>query len=289
MARIAAAACPPEPTPERSMLRIAKSLFRYRSLLLTLTQRELKARYRGSVLGFFWSLFNPLMLLVVYSFVFNTIFASRDDHVTAYGPYALFLATGVVPWTWVQASWLEGTQSLLANAGLIRKATFPAELLPMVSVLTNLVQLLLALPVVLLGFVVTALLGQATQLGPTVVVVPLIVLLQVPQLAGLALGFAALNVHFKDIRDILGNLLTLLFFLTPILYSLKTLEPFPWVYRVAALNPFTPFVRGYQEAIFYGRLPGAELWLGMILASAVFFALGAGLFSRLSETLVEAV
>lgn len=271
------------------MWRIASSLVRYRSLLYTLTTRELKARYRGSVLGFFWSLINPLMLLLVYSFVFNTIFATRDNHVSAYGPYALFLATGVIPWTWVQTSWLEGTQSLLANAGLIRKATFPAELLPAVSVLANLVHLLLALPVVVLGFVVTGLLGQPTHLGPAAALLPLVVLLQVPQVAGLALGFAALNVHFKDVKDILNNLVTFLFFLTPILYSLKTLEGHPLLYRLVSLNPFAPFARAYQEAVFYGRVPGAELWLGMIVASGLVWWLGSTLFDRLSETLVEAV
>lgn len=271
------------------MLRIAANLYRYRSLLLTLTQRELKARYRGSVLGFFWSLVNPLMLLVVYSFVFNTIFASRDDHVSAYGPYALFLATGVIPWTWLQTSWLEGTQSLLANAGLIRKATFPAELLPVVAVLTNLVQLCFALPVVVLAFVVTGWSGQATHLGPAAALVPVIVLLQLPQVAGLALGFAALNVHFKDIKDILGNLLTLLFFLTPILYSLKTLETLPLIHRVVALNPFAAFFRAYQDALFFGRVPPPEIWAAMAASSLILFWLGASLFDRLSETLVEAV
>lgn len=271
------------------MWRIASSLVRYRSLLFTLTTRELKARYRGSVLGFFWSLINPLMLLLVYSFVFNTIFATRDNYVSAYGPYALFLATGVIPWTWVQTSWLEGTQSLLANAGLIRKASFPAELLPAVSVLSNLVHLMLALPVVVAGFLATQLAGQSTQLGPTAALLPLIVLLQLPQVAGLALGFAALNVHFKDIKDILNNLLTLLFFLTPILYSLRTLEAYPWIYRLVAINPFTPFARAYQEAVFYGKVPSPGLWLGMVAASGLVWWLGAALFDRLSETLVEAV
>ena len=271
------------------MWRIASSLFRYRSLLFTLTTRELKARYRGSLLGFFWSLINPLMLLLVYSFVFNTIFATRDDHVSAYGPYALFLATGVIPWTWLQTSWLEGTQSLLANAGLIRKATFPAELLPAVSVLSNLVHLLLALPVVVAGFFVTELFGQTTHIGPTAALLPLLILLQLPQVTGLALGFAALNVHFKDIKDILGNLLTLLFFLTPILYSLKTLESHVFIYRLVSLNPFAPFARAYQEAVFYGRVPAPELWLAMVLSSGLVWLLGAWLFDRLSETLVEAV
>lgn len=267
-------------------------LFQYRHLLVTLTQRELSARYRGSVLGFLWSLVNPIMLLAVYSFVFNTIFQPRDPTIVEYGPYALFLATGVIPWIWVQTAWLEGTMALLANAGLIRKATFPAELLPMVSVAANLVQFLLALPVLVLAFLITDLVGpesMAVSLSWTAIFLPLITLLLLPLVSGLTLAFAALNVHFKDVRDILQNLLTLLFFMTPILYSLSTLEAFPPLHFAVARNPFTPFMLAYQEAMFFGRVPGVWLWLEMLVIGGVFWALGAWIFDRLSATLVEAV
>lgn len=270
------------------MFNTLRSLARYRSLLITLTQRELKARYRGSVMGFFWSLINPLMLVLVYTFVFNTIFQPRDSHVTDFGPYGLFLATGVIPWIWVQASWFEGTQSLIANSGLIRKASFPAELLPVVSVLSNLVHFLLALPILFLAFPVVGWFGITVTFGWSALLVPLVILIQVPQIAGLALGFAALNVHFKDVKDILSNLLTMLFFLTPILYTLATLEPFPWIWRLVASNPFTPFLLAYQECIFYGRVPSGQIWLAMVVFSALFWALGTWLFGRLSETLAEA-
>lgn len=279
------------------MIRIAQRLFQYRHLLVTLTQRELAARYRGSVLGFLWSLVNPLLLLVVYSFVFNTIFKPRDPTISEYGPYALFLATGVIPWIWIQTAWLEGTMALLANAGLIRKATFPAELLPLVSVAANLVQFLLALPILAAAFVFTGLLtphiapaGTPTaSLHWTAVFMPLITVLLVPLVAGVTLAFAALNVHFKDVRDILQNLLTLLFFMTPILYSLTTLEPYPPLHLAVSLNPFTPFMLAYQEAVFFGRVPSLGLWLHMSLVAAVVGFVGAWLFDRLSETLVEAV
>ena len=279
------------------MIRIVQRLFKYRHLLVTLTQRELAARYRGSVLGFLWSLVNPLLLLVVYSFVFNTIFKPRDPTISEYGPYALFLATGVIPWIWIQTAWLEGTMALLANAGLIRKATFPAELLPLVSVAANLVQFLLALPILAAAFVVTGLV--APYLGPegaaaaslhwTVVFMPLITLILIPLVAGVTLAFAALNVHFKDVRDILQNLLTLLFFMTPILYSLSTLEVYPPLHLAVSLNPFTPFMLAYQEAVFFGRVPSPGLWAHMVAVAAVTGFVGAWIFDRLSETLVEAV
>lgn len=271
------------------MTRVLRRLFRYRSLLLTLIRRELAARYRGSVLGFLWSLVNPLMLLVVYTFVFNTIFTPRDASVTDHGPYALFLACGVIPWIWLSTAWIEGTLALEANAGLIRKASFPAELLPMVSVLSNLVHFAFALPILLLAFVATGLVDETTHLGAAAFAAPLVVAAQLPFVSGLALGFAALEVHFKDVKDILQNLTTLLFFLTPILYSLEMLDHIPLLQSAVALNPFTPFFRGYQETLFYARFPEPMLWAAMAGVAVVTFAAGAWLFDRLSETLVEAV
>ncbi|MGH9464038.1 MAG: ABC transporter permease, partial [Thermoanaerobaculia bacterium] len=122
----------------------ALRLLRFRGLLATLVLRELKARYRGSLLGFVWSLVTPLVLLGVYTFVFTYIFDPRFEGAD---PYVLFLATGLFPWTWIATSLQEGTQALLANAGLIRKAVFPAEVLPMVAVVANLVHFLFALPI----------------------------------------------------------------------------------------------------------------------------------------------
>ena len=263
------------------MYSTARRILRYRSLLRTLTARELKARYRGSVLGYLWSLVNPLMLLVVYTFVFSTIFDPRDPKVH---PYGLFLITGLFPWIWVQTSWLEGAGSLIANAGLIRKAAFPAELLPMVPVLANLVHFALALPVIVAAYAFYGITGGATAL-----LLVAVALLQLPMLGGLALGFAALNAHFKDVRDLLTNLLTLLFFMTPILYTAERLEDYPLVHGVVAANPFTPFIEAYQQTVFFGQVPPASAWLHMSLVSLVSWALGAWLFQRLSETLVEAV
>ena len=267
------------------MLRTARQILRFRGLLATLVGRELKARYRGSVLGFLWSLVNPTLLLAVYTFVFNVVF--KPQHAQGADPYALFLVTGLFPWIWLSGSLLEGAMSLLNNAGLIRKAVFPAALLPIVPVLSNLVHFVLALPVLGVALVVGRLMGYPVG-GWTALLLPAIVALELPLVAGLALGLAALNVHFKDVKDILTNLLTLLFFLTPVIYPLAwvTLEPLWWLVR---LNPFTPFTLAFQQTLFYRVVPDPTLWVQMALAGAIAWAAGAWLFERLSETLVEAV
>ena len=267
------------------MFRVVLQLFRFRGLLATLTSRELKARYRGSVLGFLWSLANPLLLLAVYTFVFSVVF--RPDARGGMTPYALFLVSGLFPWIWISASTLEGSMSLLANSGLIRKAVFPAELLPMVSVLSNLVHLLFALPIVIVALVAGRILGYQVG-GLSLVALPAILLLHLPMVSGLALGASALTVHFKDVRDLLANLLTLMFFLTPILYSLDTIRHLAPVWWAVRLNPFTPFILAYQSVLFRGELPDPLLWTQMALVSLVAWTLGAGLFERLRETLVEA-
>src|SRR5579872_1687863 len=113
------------------MFKNLADLLRYRGLISSLVSRELKARYRGSVLGFLWSFVNPLLLLLIYSFVFTTVMPNREAGVQ---PYALFMFCGILPWTWFSASLTEASGSLIAGGNLIKKVLFPAEVLPIVSV-----------------------------------------------------------------------------------------------------------------------------------------------------------
>lgn len=265
------------------MLEPARQLVRYRNLLATLTSRELKARYRGSLLGFLWSLANPLLLLAVYTVVFNLVFRPRFEGAD---PYALFLITGLFPWLWVSNSLLEGTQTFIVNSGLLRRAVFPLEVLPAVAVLSNLVQLLLALPILAAALIIGRLMGFPLG-GPSALLLPVILLLQLPMLVGLVLGLASLNVHFKDVRDLVANLLTLLFFMAPIIYPLEMID-IPALWWVVRLNPFTPFTLAYQQTLFFGVVPDPELWGQMALVSLVCWLAGVWIFDRLRDTLVEA-
>src|SRR5512134_1358218 len=115
------------------MLHNLAQLLRYRGLIQSLVARELKARYRGSVLGFFWSFINPLLLLLIYSFVFSFVLANRAPNME---PYALFMFCGILPWTWFSSSLSEAANVLIGGGNLIKKVLFPAEILPIVTVLS---------------------------------------------------------------------------------------------------------------------------------------------------------
>ena len=264
------------------MLDNLQQLLRYRALIQSLVARELKARYRGSVLGFFWSFVNPLLLLLIYSFVFTVVMPGI--HPPELEPYALFMFCGILPWVWFSSSLLEASSVLIAGGNLIRKVLFPAEVLPIVTVLAGLVHFCLGLPILAAFLVYYRVPVTPSDLAwfPVVVIVQLVLTL------GLALLVAALTVHFRDVRDLLSNLLTLWFFATPIIYPLSQApEEVRWMLN---LNPFTHLAISYQEVLFR---PGPFMQWKRLLAVGAFSAtvllLGYFVFDRLRETLAEEV
>ena len=268
------------------MLEFSGRILRHRGLLATLVARELKARYRGSVLGFIWSLVNPLLLFLVYTFVFTIILPG--GRAPGAEPYALFLMIGLFPWIWASTSILEGTVSLTTNASLIRKAVFPAEILPMVSVAANLVHFLFAMPILGVGLVVGRLLGHSVGGWPAVLM-PVVIALQLLIVGGFALGLSALNVHFKDVKDIVQNLLTLLFFLTPIIYPLSFVENPTLRALLIWANPVTAPTLAYHDLLLRGLVPGVDVWVPLLVWAVVAWVIGGWLFDRLSDSLAEAV
>jgi lipopolysaccharide transport system permease protein len=258
------------------------NLYRHRQLIAALTSRDLKARYRGSILGFFWSLANPLLLLGVYTLVFTTIFPQ-----TVVRPYPLFLFSGILAWTFFAAATLEATGSISSNAGLIKKVMFPAEALPLVVVLSHLVHFMLAIPILLLAILLFAAFGTFT-ISLTILLAPLLMLLQTIFVAGLAMTVSSAAVLFRDLRDIVANLLQLGFFVTPILYLVDNIES-RTLRALLRLNPMTPFVVSYQNIFFFGRLPTLADTLLMLVYACGSIALGFFVFDRLRDTLAEAI
>lgn len=257
-------------------------MIRYRGLIQSLVARELKARYRGSVLGFLWSFINPLLLLAIYSFIFTTIIPNRTGGLQ---PYALFMLCGILPWTWFSASLTEASGSLIAGGNLIKKVLFPAEVLPIVSVLTNMVHFFLALPII--AGVLIAYRHWPDAAG--LLWLPVVVLVQLVFTIGLALVLAALTVHFRDIRDILANVLMLWFFTTPIIYAWNQDEVAPYR-RFFNANPFTHLAVSYQEILFFPGPYGHWRWLlALGVASVGLFLAGYWLFDRLRDSFAEVV
>jgi lipopolysaccharide transport system permease protein len=262
------------------MLQQLATLVRYRLLIQSLVGRELKARYRGSVLGFFWSFINPLLLLLTYGLVFTYMLPVQRS--PAFQPYFVFLFCGLLPWTWFNASLLESCGVLIAGGNLIKKVLFPAEVLPVVTVFTNLVHFLLGLPILLLF------LAASGRLHPTLILLPLPLIVQLVMTLGLALFVSALTVHFRDIQNILGHVLQLLFFATPIIYPFADIKS-ETVKTVLRLNPMTHVVMSYQQLLFDGHFDHGAGLLKAGLVALLFFAVGAFLFDRLRDTLAEEV
>jgi ABC-type polysaccharide/polyol phosphate export permease len=262
------------------MLQNLLHLARYRALIQSLVAREVKARYRGSVLGFFWSFINPLLLLLIYTFVFSYVLPRGPG----LEPSALVMFCGILPWTWFSSSLAESANVLMAGGNLIKKVLFPAEVLPIVTVLANLVHFLFGLPILVVFLIYYR---PALQLGD-LAWFPVVMLVQLLLTLGFALILSALTVHFRDLKDILSNLLTFWFFATPIIYPMSEA---PAGARVLLnLNPFTHLAISYQELLFYDGPFGHWKWLVALgIASAGLFLFGYFVFDRLRDSFAEEV
>ena len=265
------------------MWRNLARLARHRSLIQSLVARELAARYRGSVLGFFWSFVNPLLLLLIYAVVFGVLLRNRTVE-----PYALFLFCGILPWTWFSASLLESSSSLVAGGNLIKRVLFPAEVLPIVSVLANLVHFLFG------GLVLAAFLVGFRHLPDWQGLpwLPVVIAIQLALTLGLALLLSAVTVHFRDVRDLLANVLTLGFWATPIVYpwTFEALRDHAWFHWLLRLNPLAQLVIAYQEVLFFEG-PYRQ-WPSLAATGAtalVVLLAGYWVFDRLRDSFAEAV
>ncbi len=274
------------------MIEKLQELFRHRQLISTLVSRELKARYRGTVFGFLWSFINPLLLMTVYAIVFGVILptdSGRIEDVTIKGmDYAIFLFAGLLPWLWFNSSILECANVLFVHGNLIKKIRFPIEVLPLMVVLTNLVHFILGVPILLL---LTIILGKTLTLSWWVFFFPVAVMVQFVFTMGLGFLVAALTVHFRDLKDILANMLTLWFFGTPIIYPFLTqsIQDNKAMVLVLSLNPMTHIIEAYHYTFIFGKLPHWKKLPITFAVGLILFYLGYLIFDRLRDTFVEEV
>lgn len=242
-----------------------------------LVVRHLNARYRGSILGFIWSFLNPLCLIAVYSLVFK--YYIRFDDVES---YTLFLFAGLLAWIWFSSGILEATGTICGGGSLVTKAMFPAHILPTVSVLTNLANFLFAIPL-LLGFMLI------NGVLPTYafIALPFVILLEVVFMMGLSFAFSALNVKYRDVQHILGNIMTLWFFLCPILYP-ESKVPAEFRFTLT-LNPVAHFTKMYHQIFIEGCFPSLSQLGIALLFSVITFFIGNVIFNQYREEFAELV
>lgn len=261
-------------------------LYRYRELFGSLFRRDLRAKYKGSVLGLAWSLANPVLLMLVYLLVFSLLLkmsgAANLPH------YWLFLLCGLPAWVFFATSLQASSRSLIENANLIRKVRFPRQLVPLANVATQLVSFVVML-VIVIGL---SLVYVPAARGTVVLAIPLAALV-VCLVAGLALAVASANAIFRDVEHIIAALLLPWFFLTPVVYSLDRIPgatTHPWFARLIHWgNPLTPAIEALRAPLYFGHAPRAADTIYLVVAAVAALALGAFVFTRVDDRIAVEV
>jgi len=249
-------------------------IWQRRSLIVELVKREVKLRYRGTWLGFLWSLFNPLIMTIVYTVVF--VFFLRVDIPN----YSVFLFCALLPWSWFNEAVSSGTDCFVARAGFVRDAIFPTAILPFTSVASIMMNYVFSLPILLI-----AVLAFRVPFGWTLLMLPLIMAVQFLLTLGIVFILGTFNVFFRDLRYIVQNLLMALFFLTPIMYDIHTIPENFWV--ILKLNPMEHIINDYRCIFYYNTWPD---WgdTGIVLGiGVVFLLLGMWAFETHKESFAE--
>jgi homopolymeric O-antigen transport system permease protein len=237
-------------------------------LLYLLTWRDLKVRYQGTALGFFLSV-AMLLGMVLYFALSKVVRFDVPD-------YQLFLLAGLFPWYWFQSSVISAIGSFTGNGNLIKKVRFPRYVLPLSIIANNTVHFVLSLPVLILFSLIFASGPDWTWL----IGIPLISLIQLVLITGASLAAGTINVFFRDLEHLAEVFLTLLFYLTPVIYPLDLV---PEEYEtLLMLNPMTSLIEGWHDVIVNNDLPGFEIWPSVVL-SVVVLGIGSALYARLQR------
>jgi ABC-type polysaccharide/polyol phosphate export permease len=253
------------------------ALTTYRALVKNLVFRDLKLKYRGSVLGFTWSLVNPLVMVSVYAFAFTHILNTKVE------AFVFFLLLGLLAWNFFASSASMSTGAIVDGGSMIKSVVFPRAILPIATVLFNLAQYLLTL----LVFLPVMLVFYRVPVSGPMLLFPVFLALQVLFTIGAALILSAGTVFFRDIRHLLEIALAILFWMTPIVYPLAQVSGKLRV--VILLCPLSPFIVAYQQMFYFRQWPDATLWaVGLVYAFGTF-AVGVRLFLSVEHRFAEQV
>ena len=253
-----------------------KELYHYRELLKSNIRKEIRGKYKGSFLGVLWSFVNPLLSVLVYAIVFPLVLKSTQPH------YVTFLIIGIIPWTFFTTAVSQGTTTVIANGGIIKKVYFPREILP-ISVVTS------ALVNFIIGCLIIAIFLIFSGIGFNIALIalPLIIIIQYIFTLGLVFITSAINVYIRDAEYIINFFVNMLFYATPIIYSA---DLFPrsvaWILN---FNPLAVIINGYRNILYYHQFPNFIGLLGVFIFSVFLLFIGIKVFKKLERGFAEEV
>lgn len=248
----------------------------YKYLLYQLIQREIKARYKQSIIGYFWVLINPLSQMIVYTFVFSIVFRFPTEI-----PYPLFLFAALLPWTFIQSSITSGTTSLVVNEVLLKKVAFPREIIPYSVVSAKLIDFFFSSII----FILLMFIYEIPFTKSALFIIPLF-LLQIVLATGITLLLSAFNLFYRDIQYLTNLVLMIWMYMTPVVYPLSLVPiEYVWLYK---LNPMVGIIEGYRAAIFgFEFEPTIIYWSAFI--SILIFIFGFSVFKKTEKVFADIV
>ncbi len=257
-------------------MKVFKELYQYRELLKTNVKKEIRGKYKGSVLGVLWSFVNPLLMVLVYAIVFPYIMRIQTEN------YLIFLICGIIPWNFFTLSLSQGTTCITNNSNLIKKVYFPREILPISVVTSGLVNFLISCIIILL-FVLFGGLGLSWHL----IFLPLLVLIQYIITLSIVFILSDINVYVKDIEYIVNFFVMMLFYATPILYTINMFKGgILWIFR---LNPMAHLINAYRDVFYLHQIPKLGGLMIILALGIVILVICYKIFKKLEKNFAEEV
>ncbi len=257
-------------------MKLFKELYHYRELLKTNVQKEIRGKYKASILGVLWSFINPLLMVLVYAIVFPYIMRVKTEN------YLIFLICGIIPWNFFTLSMAQGTTCITNNSNLIKKVYFPREILPISVVTSGLVNFFISCLIIVI-FVLFGGIGLSWHL----IFLPLIALIQYIITLAIVFLLSAFNVYIKDTEYIVNFLVNMLFYATPILYTTDMFSgAITWIFK---LNPMAHLINAYRDIFYLQRIPNLGNLFILFVLGLIFLIICYNLFKRMEKNFAEEV
>lgn len=255
-------------------MNIFKNLFKYRELLKTSVQKDVRGKYKNSFLGVAWSFLNPLLQIAVYAFVFGSILNVNEEN------YAVFICCGLIPWTFFSSAINRSAFTMIENGNILKKVYFPREILPISVVTAEAINFVIS-SIIILAFVLFTGLGVSW----TWIFYPFILFVLYVFLIAISFFVSSVTVYFRDLQHFIGVFLQLLFYATPIAYSVSRVpEQFSWVVRY---NPIAYVIEGFRDIFIYHTVPEISSLFVLLFISLIMGSIGYCVFSKLQKGFAE--